>query len=46
VTIPKAVSREHLEENAGASGWRLDPSDYEYLSRISSGQGERGESEE
>lgn len=46
VTIPKAVSREHLEENAGASGWRLDPSDYEYLSRISSGQGEREEGEE
>ncbi len=38
IAIPKAVSREHLEENAGSSGWRLDPSDYEYLSRVSSGQ--------
>ncbi len=43
IAIPKAVSREHLEENAGASGWRLDPSDYEYLSRVSSAQGEEGE---
>jgi len=34
ITIPKAVRKEHLEENAGAAGWRLDEKDYEYLSRV------------
>jgi diketogulonate reductase-like aldo/keto reductase len=27
VTIPKASSIEHVEENAGATGWRLEPED-------------------
>ncbi|MDW8043919.1 MAG: aldo/keto reductase [Nitrososphaerota archaeon] len=35
VTIPKAVSRRHLEENAGASGWRLEESDYRTLCEAS-----------
>lgn len=32
ITIPKASKKEHLEENAGAAGWRLTPSDYQALS--------------
>ncbi|GBC68398.1 2,5-diketo-D-gluconic acid reductase B [archaeon HR01] len=32
VTIPKAASRRHLEENAGAAGWRLSLEDYRRLS--------------
>ncbi|MCS7145667.1 MAG: aldo/keto reductase [Nitrososphaerota archaeon] len=32
ITIPKAIKKEHLEENAGASGWRLTPEDYKRLS--------------
>jgi len=32
ITIPKASSKEHLEENAGAAGWRLTPTDYQRLS--------------
>jgi diketogulonate reductase-like aldo/keto reductase len=31
ITIPKSVRREHLEENAGAAGWRLDENDYKLL---------------
>ncbi|MCS7095389.1 MAG: aldo/keto reductase [Thaumarchaeota archaeon] len=31
ITIPKAVSKKHLEEDAGASGWRLDEQDYRAL---------------
>jgi len=33
VAIPKAVKREHLEQNADSVGWQLDPSDYELLSQ-------------
>lgn len=35
ITIPKAVKREHLEENAGASGWRLSEEDHRRLSNAS-----------
>ncbi|MEM2225333.1 MAG: aldo/keto reductase [Candidatus Caldarchaeum sp.] len=28
ITIPKAVRKEHLEENAGGAGWRLAEEDY------------------
>ncbi|MEM0444339.1 MAG: aldo/keto reductase [Candidatus Caldarchaeum sp.] len=31
ITIPKAVRKEHLQENAGAAGWRLAEEDYEEL---------------
>ncbi|MGQ4892798.1 MAG: aldo/keto reductase [Candidatus Njordarchaeia archaeon] len=34
ITIPKAGSFEHLEENRGAMGWRLSPSDIEKLEKI------------
>jgi len=34
ITIPKASRREHLEENAGACGWRLIPRDYQLLSDV------------
>jgi len=33
--IPKALKREHILENAGASDWRLSSQDFEYLSRTS-----------
>ncbi|MEM0349370.1 MAG: aldo/keto reductase [Candidatus Caldarchaeum sp.] len=33
ITIPKAIRREHLEENAGGAGWRLAEEDYQLLSR-------------
>jgi len=33
ITIPKAVKREHLEENAGAAGWRLSEEDYNRISK-------------
>ena len=33
ITIPKAVKKEHLEENAGAAGWRLSEEDYTRLSK-------------
>jgi diketogulonate reductase-like aldo/keto reductase len=32
ITIPKAARKEHLEENAGAAGWRLTEEDYKRLS--------------
>jgi len=32
VTIPKAINISHLEENAGAMGWRLAGDDAEYIS--------------
>jgi len=32
ITIPKAVQIKHLEENAAASGWRMDTQDYEEIS--------------
>lgn len=32
VTIPKAINPRHLEENAGAMGWRMRPQDLERLS--------------
>jgi diketogulonate reductase-like aldo/keto reductase len=31
ITIPKAARKEHLEENAGAAGWRLTEEDYKRL---------------
>ncbi len=31
IAIPKSTRREHLEENAGAAGWRLDERDYKLL---------------
>ena len=33
ITIPKAAKKEHLEENAGAAGWRLTEEDYTLLSK-------------
>ena len=32
ITVPKAARKEHLEENAGAAGWRLTEEDYKRLS--------------
>lgn len=32
ITIPKAVDKKHLEENAGGAGWRLSETDYNQLS--------------
>jgi len=32
ITIPKAIRKEHLDENAGAAGWRLSEEDYKRLS--------------
>lgn len=34
VTIPKAVQKNHIAENAGAAGWRLEKDDYKFLSSI------------
>lgn len=34
ITIPKALKKEHIQENAGAAGWRLTEEDYEILCRI------------
>jgi len=34
ITIPKAVQKAHIAENAGAAGWRLDEKDYKILSSI------------
>jgi len=33
VAIPKAAKIHHLEENAGAMGWRLSREDWEFISR-------------
>jgi len=33
VVIPKAIRKEHLTENATASGWKLAKSDYELISK-------------
>jgi len=33
ITIPKAVQISHLEENAGASEWRMETEDYELVGR-------------
>lgn len=32
IAIPKAVKKHHLEENAGAAGWKLTREDYELIS--------------
>lgn len=32
ITIPKAINPRHLEENAGAMGWRMSQEDFEWLS--------------
>lgn len=32
VAIPKSIRKDHLEENAGAAGWRLEEKDYKLLS--------------
>ena len=32
ITIPKAINLRHLEENAGAMGWRMRQEDFEWLS--------------
>jgi len=34
ITIPKAVQLRHLQENADASGWRMETEDYEEISNI------------
>jgi len=34
VTIPKAIQKAHIAENAGAAGWRLEENDYRFLSSI------------
>lgn len=31
IAIPKAVQIKHLEENAAAAGWRMEPQDYEAI---------------
>lgn len=31
ITIPKSIKKEHLEENAGAAGWKLSEMDYKLL---------------
>ena len=33
IAIPKALQRQHLEENAGAAGWKLTKEDYDLISR-------------
>jgi diketogulonate reductase-like aldo/keto reductase len=33
VAIPKALQRQHLQENAGAAGWKLMKEDYDSISR-------------
>ncbi len=33
VAIPKAIKRQHVRENAGAAGWKLDKQDYDRLSK-------------
>ena len=32
IAIPKAVNLDHLEQNAGAAGWKLSEEDMEYIS--------------
>jgi len=32
IAIPKALQRQHLEENAGAAGWKLTKEDYDLIS--------------
>jgi len=34
MAIPKAIRVEHIEENAGAMGWRLSDKDFEELNKI------------
>lgn len=34
IAIPKAIQKRHLDENAGATGWKLAREDYELISRI------------
>jgi len=34
IAISKAVQKQHLEENAGAAGWKLTKEDYEAVSKI------------
>ena len=34
IAIPKAISIKHLEENAGAAGWRMEPEDYEIVDKV------------
>lgn len=33
IAIPKAIQKHHLEENAGAAGWKLTKEDYELISK-------------
>jgi diketogulonate reductase-like aldo/keto reductase len=33
IAIPKALQRQHLEENAGAAGWKLTKEDYDLISK-------------
>jgi diketogulonate reductase-like aldo/keto reductase len=33
IAVPKALQRQHLEENAGAAGWKLTKEDYDLISR-------------
>lgn len=33
IAIPKAMQKHHLEENAGAAGWKLTKEDYELISK-------------
>jgi len=32
IAIPKSIRKDHLRENAGAAGWRLDAEDYRRIS--------------
>ena len=34
IAIPKAIQKQHPEENAGAAGWKLTKEDYEAVSKI------------
>ncbi len=34
IAIPKAINVEHLKENAGAAGWRMETEDYETIDNV------------
>jgi len=34
ITIPKSIKKNHLEENVGAVGWKLDENDYKLLAEV------------
>ena len=34
IAIPKAINVDHLKENAGAAGWRMEPGDYAVIDKV------------